>query len=164
MRGGAAALGGACWLLLGGGCGGASAPQPAQPPVLAAAEAEDLLIRADDARSAALAGNQGGTQPTEAFAGPSLVSLTTRVRFLRQRGLRAEVEPQSRRLVHLAPNGGSVEAVLEVKARERRLSAGAEPGKWAQTLRQWEVRISRLDGGWRIVEDHDLPPERWWPT
>ena len=151
-------------LLLLAACGAPSAAPSPPRSQISAAEAEALLIRADDARAGALAGSGLGQELSDSFAAGALKVTRARVKIFRERGQRHQVEPVRRQLVHFSASDGVAEAVLEVRARERSLQAGEPEAAWANTLRQWWARLEPGSGGWRIVEDHDLPPERWWRT
>ena len=151
-------------LLVMAACGvPAAGPSPLRSQ-LSAAEAEALLVRADDARAGALAGSGPAQELSDSFAAGALKVTRARVKILRERGQRHQSQPVRRQLVHFSVSGGGAEAVLEVRARERSLQSGEPEGAWANTLRQWWARLEPGSGGWRIVEDHDLPPERWWRT
>jgi hypothetical protein len=53
------------------------------------------------------------------------------------------------------------EAVLQVAAQVRLVSAEQPEPPWSSTLRQWWSRLAFHAGGWVVVDDRDLSPDQW---
>jgi hypothetical protein len=127
-------------------------------PSLSRADAEQLMLRADDIRRVALS-DLSADRLSEVFRGRALQMLEAQAQVLDRRGIRAEERSASRALVFWDPSVG--EAVLEVVA-ERRFVPTDEPDQaWTATVRQWWARLQSADGRWWVVDQQDLPPDRW---
>lgn len=132
----------------------ASPPAPTRPALLA------LVLAADDARTAALAG--GPAQLEHFFAGDALRLQRQRADRTTRLDQRWERRLLRRELVHWAGRPGAGDAVLSISALSRLVSPGSASA-WARTLEQWSVAVG-WSGGWRITSARDLPPSEWWPT
>lgn len=137
-------------------CSAERAGHASQPPRLSESDAERLMLRADEIKLSPRAG-KGGL--ADVFGGRALQVLVAQAESLERRGLRIEERNTARRLVFWDPRAG--EAVLEVIA-ERRIANRDDPNPgWVATVRQWWAQLQFADGGWRIVDQQDLSPDRW---
>ncbi len=137
-------------------------PGPTTPAHQAASlnrrDAEQLMLRADDARRLAFE-FPGTTKLSEAFGRSALERLQAQSQSLALRGMREEERSSSRDIVFWDPV--AYEAVLQVVA-ERRLVSPDQPSPfWSATVRQWWARLQYVAGSWKVVEAEDLPPDRW---
>lgn len=129
-----------------------------QLPSLSGADAEQLMLRADDIRRVALS-DLSTDRLSEVFRGRALQVLEAQAQVLDRRGVRAEERSASRALVFWDQPAG--EAVLQVVA-ERRVVTSDEPDQaWTATVRQWWARLQSADGTWWVIDQQDLPPDRW---
>jgi len=132
-----------------------------QAASLSRSDAEQLMLRADDARRLAFE-FPGTTTLSDAFGSSTLQRLQAQSQSLALRGMREEERSSSRDLVFWDPV--TYEAVLQVVA-ERRLVTPDQPNPgWSATVRQWWARLENLDGVWKVVDQEDLPPDRWRPV
>jgi hypothetical protein len=145
-------------LLLISGCLGDHAGGLASAPVLSLDGVEQLALKADDARRAALADLQP-VQLARTFRGRALQVLEGQVIKMGQRGLRLEERDSVRTLVFWDPRAD--EAVLQVVAQDRLVSPDQPDPTWAATARQWWLRLAYQGGSWWVVDQHDLTPDRW---
>ncbi len=150
------------WLLLGAlltlvGCGSAA---PARPE-LSPPEAQRLALDADDRRRQAF-GEANPAPLQDAFRGPSLAAAEARVAGLSRRRQRLEERPALRCVVHWRA-GASPELVLEVRGQRRLVGPRQPDPPWSKEVRQWWLRLEPGGGRWWVVEDRELPPDRWWP-
>ena len=53
------------------------------------------------------------------------------------------------------------EAVLQVVAQRRLVTQDQPDPPWSATVRQWWGRVRNVDGTWMVVDQEDLPPDRW---
>src|SRR5438067_3221536 len=142
------------------GCGPVSTPPL---PALQRIQAERVAIEADDVWRAALSGGDaarlGGV-----FGARALALAAARVAEMRRRGDRLEEKLLDRRLVHWSGGSGRGQAVLQVQAVQRLLSAASPAAAWTEVLRQWSLAIAWVARAWRVVAAAELPPDRWWPA
>jgi hypothetical protein len=125
-------------------------------PLLTRAGAEQLMLRADDTKR--LAG--GGTADlTDAFRGRALQVLEAQALSLDRRGIRVEERNTVRTLAFWDQR--ALEAVLQVVTQRRLVTPDDPKPGWAATVRQWWARLQFADGGWWIVDQQDLTPDRW---
>ena len=137
---------------------GASSPHL---PALDRPVAEQVVLRADDARRDALmAADPAGL--TALFRGRALQMLQAQVQAMRQRGLRLEERDSSRTLVFWDPR--AQEVVLQVEAQRRLVTPDDADPAWTATVWQAWSRLDYVDGAWWIVDDADLTPDRWRPV
>jgi hypothetical protein len=129
-----------------------------EPPNLSRAQVEELMLRADDLRRLAL-DFPGTANLSSAFDGLALQRLRDQSQSLSTRGIRRQEQPSSRNLVFWDPLAH--EAVLQVVAEQRSVSADEPNPAWSSTVRQWWARLHYVGGGWMVVEEEDLPPDRW---
>lgn len=73
--------------------------------------------------------------------------------------MREEERSSSRELVFWDPV--AYEAVLQVVAEHRLVSRDQPNPGWSATVRQWWARLENVDGVWKVVDQEDLPPDRW---
>jgi hypothetical protein len=141
------------------GCSPALASAPnSPPPALSRADAERLILRADDLRSRAFE-LPGTSALAETFGGPALTKLQAQSDSFLLRGLRIEQRNATRSLVYWSSI--SLEGVLEIAAERRIVSAAQATETWAGTLSQWWVRVAEVGGTWFVVDEGELPPDRW---
>jgi len=132
-----------------------------QLPSLSGADAERLMLRADDIRRVALSAFSKA-RLSELFRGRALKMLEAQAQILHLRGIRNEERNAFRALVFWDQSAG--EAVLQVVA-ERRIVTTDEPNQaWTATVRQWWARLNNVDGRWWVIDQQDLPPDRWRPV
>ena len=74
-------------------------------------------------------------------------------------GMSEEERSSSRELVFWDPLAG--EAVLQVVAERRLVSPDQPNPPWSSTAGQWWARLQNVGGSWLVVDDQDLPPDRW---
>ena len=129
-----------------------------QPASLSRGDAEQLLLRADDLRRLAFE-FPGPTTLSDAFGGPALVRLQAQSQSFGRRGIREEERSSSRDIVFWDPVAH--EAVLQVVAERRLVTPDQPNAPWSATVRQWWARLQNLNGSWMIVEQDDLPLDRW---
>jgi hypothetical protein len=116
------------------------------------------MLRADDIRRAAL-GAYSKAPLSEVFRGRALQIIEAQAQVFDRRGIRNEERNASRDLVFWDQPAG--EAVLQVVA-ERRVVTSDEPDQpWSPTVRQWWARLQNADGTWWVIDQEDLPPDRW---
>ncbi|HEY2599602.1 MAG TPA: hypothetical protein VGJ79_14125 [Candidatus Dormibacteraeota bacterium] len=135
----------------------ANAPPNRPPAGLGRADAEQLILRADDLRRRAFE-LPGTSALSEAFGGPALTRLQAQSDSFRLRGLRMEERDSTRSLVYWSSI--SLEGVLQIAA-ERRMAPNPQTQRWTETLRQWWVRVARVGDTWLVVDEGELPPDRW---
>jgi hypothetical protein len=140
---------------------GGAETQPAPSVLLDRAAADVVVAGAEAAMQQALAGLNVARLPSH-FAGHALQRLIDRVGWMRTRGLRLQERSSRRALVSWDMNAG--EAVLQVAAQVRLVSAEQPEPPWSNTLRQWWSRLAFHAGGWVVVDDRDLSPEQWRPA
>jgi hypothetical protein len=128
------------------------------PQPLSRFSAEQLMLRADDIKRAAFA-SPGTAKLEEAFRGRALKLLNDQARSMTLRSLRLEEQASTRSLVFWDPGPG--EAVLQVAAERRLLTPDQPDPAWAATVRQWWGRLQYADGSWWVVDQEELPPDRW---
>jgi hypothetical protein len=140
-------------------CNPAGPPSPSrQPAGLSRADAEQLMVRADEARRLAFE-SAGSATLSAVFGLSALQRLLAQSQNFGNRGMREEERASSRQLVFWDPV--ALEAVLQVVA-ERRLVTPDQPNPaWSATVRQWWARLQKVDGTWKVVDEEDLPPDRW---
>lgn len=139
----------------------AAAPAAQKVPGLGRAEAAKIMLRADDLRRLVLESGDS-TNLADAFARSALKRLQSESHSMAMRRLSEEERTSSRDLVFWDPL--AQEAVLQVVA-ERRLVTPEQPNPpWSSTIRQWWARMESVEGSWKVVEQGDLPPDRWRPV
>jgi hypothetical protein len=131
------------------------------PPTLGMNGAEQLMVRADEIKRLVLDGSPSA-RLTDAFRGHALNMLEALSMEDDQRGLRIEERNSDRRLVFWDPRAD--EAVLQVVAQRRLVTADQPSATWAATVRQWWARLLFADGSWWVVDQEDLTPDRWRPV
>ena len=150
-----------CLTLLVAGCAMPAHMPAAVRPLLSRDEAERMALKGDELVRAALAGN--GADPLfSAFRGRALTTLRLQVARLTERGVLIEERSVSRRLVRFDPASG--EAILTVSSEYRMTTRQEINPPWAATERQWWVRFEFDAGTWWIVDQENLPPDRWVAT
>ena len=115
----------------------------------------DNLMRLDFA-------SPGSANLAGAFSGTALTTLEAQSQSLGLRGTREEERGVVRDLVFWDPVAD--EAVLQVVAETRLVTRDEPNPAWSSTARQWWARLQNVGGSWRVVEQEDLPPDRWWPV
>ncbi len=95
------------------------------------------------------------------FRGRALQVLEKQVLEMGHRRLHIEERDQMRTLVLW--DSRAHEAVLEVAAQDRLVTADQPDPAWAATTRQWWSRLAYQGGSWWVVDQGDLTPDRWWP-
>lgn len=88
--------------------------------------------------------------------------LEARAEALGRRGQRIEERNATRDLVFWDPR--ALEAVMQVAAQRRLITADDSNPGWAATLRQWWARLEFVSGRWWIVDQRDLTPDTWRPV
>jgi hypothetical protein len=126
-------------------------------PAMATSDAEQLLVRADQLKGLALGG--ATVSLPDAFRGRALQRLEAEVQSAARLGLREEERNATRTLVFWDPRAS--EAVLQVVADRRVASPDRSNPAWATTFRQWWARLQFENGRWWVVDQQDLPPDRW---
>jgi hypothetical protein len=129
-----------------------------QPASLSRSDAEQLMLRADDLRRLAFE-FPGPTTLSDAFGGPALVRLQAQSQSFGRRGIREEERSSSRDIVFWDPIAN--EGVLQVVATRRLVTRDQPNPPWSATVRQWWSRLQIVEGTWKVVEQEDLPPDRW---
>jgi hypothetical protein len=127
---------------------------------LSRGDAEELMLRADDARRRAFE-FPGTATLSGAFGGAALKTLTARSQSFSRRGQRIEERSQARILVFW--DSASNEGVLQIAARSRFVSPDQPSQAWVGTLSQWWARLAVIGGTWLVVDDQELAPDRWRP-
>jgi len=135
----------------------ANAPA-AVKPLLSRDGAERTAFKGDDLLRAALAGAGADALPS-LFRGRALTTLRLQVARLTERGVLFEERSVSRRLARF--DAASGEAVLAVSSEYRMATREEINPAWAATERQWWMRFEFDAGSWWIVEQQNLPPDRW---
>jgi hypothetical protein len=130
-----------------------------QAPAPTRAEAERLLLRADDIKRVSDAGTAG---LADVFRGRALLVLQAQAQALGRRGQRIEERNATRDLVLWDPR--ALEAVLQVAAQRRLVTADDPNPGWAATVRQWWTRLELAGGRWWIADQRDLTPDTWRPV
>jgi hypothetical protein len=121
-------------------------------------DAERLMLRADDIKRSA--GDAAATaRLSEVFAGPALQRLQAQAQAMVRRSVREEERNVTRTLIFWDPRAG--EAVLQVVAESRLVTSDRPNASWAAIVRQWWARIEYASGSWWVVDQGDLPPDRW---
>jgi hypothetical protein len=136
-------------------------PERVNAPILSARAVEELVAAADDALDQAQSDGQAGRLEA-VLGGESLARARRLLQERARRGERLEARSVDRRLVHWSRRGGELEAVLQVRAEERLTTTAESSAAWARILRQWWTRLSWSGGGWLVVDDQDLAPDRWY--
>jgi hypothetical protein len=132
-----------------------------QAASLSRSDAEQVMLRADELRRLAFE-FPDTTNLSEAFGRSALHRLQAQSRSLGMRGMHEEERSPSRDLVFWDPV--AQEAVLQIVA-ERRLVTRDQPNSpWSATVRQWWARLQNVEGSWKVVDEEDLPPDRWRPV
>jgi len=139
-------------------CSGPTEGTRFAPAGLDRAAAEVVVASAVTAMAQALADLDATGLPGH-FAGPALHQLTGRVGWMRARGMRMQEQGSRHALLSWDLEAG--EAVLEVEAQVRMLSADQPDPPWSATTRQWWSRLASIAGAWLVVDDRDLPPDQW---
>ena len=129
-----------------------------QLPPLSRAAAEQLVLRADDIKRLALSALTE-IRLSVVFRGRALQMLEAQARVLNQRGIRNEERNFVRALVFWDQTAG--EAVLQVVAERRVVTRDQPDQAWTATVRQWWARLQNVEGTWWVVDQQDLPPDRW---
>lgn len=147
------------------GCGEPAGPPPAAawpPPGLGREGGEGVVMAADAALASAYAG--GAQAPLgRLLAGLALAAERRQLADLERRQESRDRRDVRRRLVHWAGRGpGQAEAVLELRGQVRLVGPGRPDPPWTGFMRQWWVRLGWTDGAWKVLEEQDLPPDRWW--
>jgi hypothetical protein len=141
-------------------CTGCFAP-PAGPPAAPAldrAAAARLAMAADGALRSAMAG-AAEADLTRFFREAALVALRSQADRLAQRGVRVEEMNVVSRLLFFDPH--ALEGVLAVESQHRLVTPDEAAVAWAAAFREWWVRFAFAAGAWWIVDQQDLPPDRW---
>jgi hypothetical protein len=128
---------------------------------LSRADAEQLMLRADDVRRLAFKSPRGADL-SDVFGRSALQRLQAQSQGLGQRGMSQQERSWSRDLVFWDPVAG--EAVLQVAAETRFVTRDQPNPPWSATVRQWWARLQFIDGSWKVVDQQDLPPDRWRPV
>jgi hypothetical protein len=130
----------------------------AAAPGLGVVEATSVVKAADEVKSAAFA--QGRSDRLAgAFRGRALTDLTMQVGRFQKNNL--HLQERGRTATVIFWDSRAKESVLEVTA-EHRLVARSQPNPpWAATVRQWWARLDYAKGQWWVVEQEDLPPDKW---
>ena len=144
--------------LLLAGCATPAHLPVATKPYLSRDEAERLALKGDDLVRAALAGS-GADQLPSVFRGRALTTLRLQVARLVERGVLIEERSVTRKLARFDPASG--EAILAVSSEDRMTTRDEINAAWAATERQWWMRFELDAGSWWIVEQQNLPPDRW---
>lgn len=127
-------------------------------PALARDDAERLAFKGDDLLRAALAGH--GADPLgTVFRGKALTALRLQVARLTERGVQIDERSVSRRLARFDAVSG--EGILAISSEYRLTTRDELNRPWAATERQWWMRFDFQAGSWWIVEQENLPPDRW---
>jgi hypothetical protein len=134
-------------------------PSPVQA-TLSRDQVEQLMVRADDLRRQAFEFPDTANL-ANAFGGIALKRLRAQSESLVTRGMNWEERSPSHELVFWDPLAG--EAVLQVVAEQRVISPDEPNPAWSATVRQWWARLQNVDGSWKVVDEEDLPPDRWRP-
>ena len=113
------------------------------------------MLLADDIKRS----SSGPAGLADVFRGRALQTLGAQAESLDRRGLRAEERNTARTLVFWDPRGG--EAVLQAIGQRRVVSRDDPNPEWVGTVRQWWARFEFAEGSWWIVDQQDLPPDRW---
>ena len=129
-----------------------------QAPPLSRSGAEQLMLKADDIKRSVLDGAQVA-RLAAVFAGPALQMLAAQASTMDARRQKQDERSTARLLVFWDSHAG--EAVLQVTAQRRLVTPDQPDPAWAITVRQWWARIELADGGWRVSDQHDLPPDQW---
>lgn len=130
-------------------------------PQLSRDDAERIALQADDLLRSALAGN--GADPLQSvFRGRALTTLRLQVARLTERGVHIEERSPSRRLARF--DAVSDEGILAVSSEYRLTTRDETAPAWAATERQWWVHFGFEAGSWWIVDQQNLPPDRWVQT
>ena len=139
------------------GCAGPPAGTAAAPS-LARTAAERVAMAADQALRAAMAGTDE-TSLVGIFRDPALAILRVQAHRLAERGVRIEDRNVVRQLVFF--DARVLEAVLAVASQHRVVSPDEVDACWAAAARQWWMRFAFEAGAWWIIDQQDLPPDRW---
>ncbi|MDQ6877471.1 MAG: hypothetical protein M3082_07180 [Candidatus Dormibacteraeota bacterium] len=142
-------------------CSGGVPAADHRPADLSRMGAEQLMLRGDEVRRSAF-DSPRTSRLAAPFRGRALQALEAQVQVMAWRGLREEEQNATRALVFWDPHAG--EAVLQVIAQHRVVAADQPQPPWAATIRQWWARFQCADGRWWIVDQLDLPPDRWRPV
>jgi len=127
-------------------------------PGLSRADAEQLILRADDLRRRAFE-LPGTVALSETFGGSALTRLQAQSEGFRLRGLRMEERDPARSLVYWSSI--SLEGVLQIAAERRMISPDQPTQSWTGTLRQWRLRLRKIGAGWFVVDEGELSPDQW---
>jgi hypothetical protein len=123
-------------------------------------DAEELMLRADDARRRAFE-FPGTVTLSDAFGGTALKRLAAQSESFSRRGVRIEERNEKRTLVFW--DSTSNEGVLQIAANSRLVTADQPNQAWTATLSQWWARLGTIGGSWLVVDDQELAPDRWRP-
>ena len=137
---------------------GAPAASPVVVPQLQRAEAERIAVLADQIERAVMAG-KAATALADVFRGQALEVLRAQDARLAERRLLIEERDVVSRLVFFDQH--AAEGVLAVSGRHRLVASDDPNPPWASTMRQWWMRFAYESGGWWIIDQRDLPPDRW---
>jgi hypothetical protein len=140
--------------------GGRVSPAPDMPAQLDRVVAEQIALAADEAAEMATA-DLDSTRLALFFSGRALRTHVDQVGWLRARGLRSETTSAHRSVA--AWDDDANEVVIQIEAEHRLTSHGEPDPPWSRALRQWWAKLGFASGGWRVVDDSDLPPDQWRP-
>lgn len=129
-----------------------------QAPPMSRSDAERLMLRADDIKRSAR-DSPATARLSAVFAGPALQRLQAQAQAMVRRSVREEERNFTRTLIFWDPRAG--EAVLQVVAESRLVTSDRPNASWAAIVRQWWARIEYSNGSWWVVDEADLPPDRW---
>ncbi len=130
-------------------------------PTLSRSDAEQLMLKADDVKRSVLDGAPVA-RLADVFSGRALQMLEAQAATMDLRLARQDERSTARVLVLW--DSRADEAVLQVAAQRRLVTSDQPNPAWASTVRQWWARLQHSDAGWRVVEQHDLPPDQWRPA
>lgn len=127
-------------------------------PALDLIQATTVVKAADEVKSAAFTdGRADGL--AGAFRGRALTNLTKQVGRFHKNDF--HLEERNRKAAVVFWDARANESVLEVTA-DHRLTTPKEPNpRWAATVRQWWSRLDYASGKWWVVDEEDLPPDKW---
>ena len=143
------------------GCFPARGVVSSDAPSLDLIEATSVVEAADEVKSAAFAegrvdGLAGG------FKGRALTALTKQAGRFQKNNL--HLQERGRRATVIFWDGRAKESVLEVTAEHRLVTRNQPNPPWAPTVRQWWTRLDYASGKWWVVDQEDLPPDKWRPA
>ena len=139
-------------------CGPPHVALPHFAPQLGSVAAATLVLHADEVKAAALAEDRADAL-AGTFSGRALSSLELQVQRFSTNHLHLQERERSALVVFL--DSASNEVVIEVRALHRLVTPAAQDPPWAATVRQWWVRLGFIGGRWLVIEQADLPPDKW---